>query len=334
MTDERITELPLQASAEASDVMYIVSGYQGPSELGISNYISVETLSNYLRSVISLYYSGDPNGFVAGYLGQTCWDTENLILWVCNSTGDEFNAAWVAGSDAILGIGGTPNQVMIDNSTPTVPRVLLPNTIIAPGTVQSGTLRLNGNRLEVIETDGSMELVPNGAGLLKLAQVYWPAGQGTLGQVLISDGLGYSYWGDAGPISTAFTPQVTFFSPGDLSVSYSNQVGNYWISGDLCFYELAVSFIPTFTVASGNLIITGILATPAPSSNTSPGAVVISGNISMPPGSLSLGSVMTSQGISFPASGPNFTPASLAIEQFTSDQGCTIRASGFFRIDS
>lgn len=55
----------------------------------------------------------------------------------------------------------------------------------------------------------------------------------------------------------AWTPVVTFVTPGDLSVSYSTQTGVYSQIGNICNVHFQLVFTPTYTTASGNLTITG-----------------------------------------------------------------------------
>ncbi len=54
---------------------------------------------------------------------------------------------------------------------------------------------------------------------------------------------------------TGLTPTITFATPGDLTVSYFNQVGEYTRIGNLVTVGIFVYAIPTYTTASGNLLI-------------------------------------------------------------------------------
>lgn len=62
------------------------------------------------------------------------------------------------------------------------------------------------------------------------------------------------------PYSTgAWTPVVTFATPGNLSVAYSFQVGTYTRIGNIVFLQCnLVTSTFTFTTASGALQITGL----------------------------------------------------------------------------
>jgi hypothetical protein len=51
----------------------------------------------------------------------------------------------------------------------------------------------------------------------------------------------------------AFTPTVTFATPGNLTVSYVTRQGVYYRVGRLVFVTVALRFTPTYTTASGNL---------------------------------------------------------------------------------
>lgn len=51
--------------------------------------------------------------------------------------------------------------------------------------------------------------------------------------------------------STSWTPTMTFATPGDLSVSYATQSGNYCRIGDLVIVNFALACTPTYTTASG-----------------------------------------------------------------------------------
>ena len=94
--------------------------------------------------------------------------------------------------------------------------------------------------------------------------------------ILQSDGL------------TSWTPVVTFATPGDLSVVYSIQSGTYIQVGNVITVTINLVFTPTFTTASGILIINGF---PAPSNNTPNstfiGATALSG-VTFPSGATSI----------------------------------------------
>lgn len=55
-----------------------------------------------------------------------------------------------------------------------------------------------------------------------------------------------------------FTPTFTFATIGDLSLSYTTQIGNYWRIGDLCHIAITLNATPTYTTASGEARIGGL----------------------------------------------------------------------------
>lgn len=62
-------------------------------------------------------------------------------------------------------------------------------------------------------------------------------------------------------IAGTWTPVFTFATPGDLSVSYASQVGNYFKIGPMVFWDMNLQFTPTHTTASGEARVTGLPAT-------------------------------------------------------------------------
>lgn len=77
-----------------------------------------------------------------------------------------------------------------------------------------------------------------------------------------------------GSLSASWTPVASFFTPGDLSVSYSVQSGNYVKVGRMIIATYQITFTPTYTTAASSFIIAGLPVIPA---NNSFGAVSFSG---------------------------------------------------------
>lgn len=94
MSNEMITSLPSVTAANMSDIIYAVQGYVGPSNLGLSVQETLQQVFNLFQSNIILYNSGNPNGVVAGTTYQLLWDTLDLILWVCTTSGTATTAIW------------------------------------------------------------------------------------------------------------------------------------------------------------------------------------------------------------------------------------------------
>ena len=62
--------------------------------------------------------------------------------------------------------------------------------------------------------------------------------------------------------STAFTPIFTCATPGDLSVTYATQTAFYEQFGNIVLYTIVIIATPTFTTASGQIIIGGLPSNP------------------------------------------------------------------------
>lgn len=85
-----------------------------------------------------------------------------------------------------------------------------------------------------------------------------------------------------------WTPAVTFATAGNLSVSYAVQAGRYSVVGDMVYVDVTLTFTPTFSTASGNLIITGLPVAANASNTGSPvgNALLSQGFHGYTPGSL------------------------------------------------
>lgn len=116
-TEEMFTSLPTTSSAQMSDIICAVQGYVSPSNLGLSVQETLQQVFNLFQSNIILYNAGNPNGAVAGNTFQLCWDTSNLILYVCTTSGTSTTAVWsksmqlTAGSN--ISISQSGNSVTI-----------------------------------------------------------------------------------------------------------------------------------------------------------------------------------------------------------------------------
>lgn len=76
--------------------------------------------------------------------------------------------------------------------------------------------------------------------------------------------------------NTSWTPTITFASPGDLSVSYASQTGQYTRVGSTIVASFQLTFTPTYTTASSFLNIAG-LPVAAGGAGVSVGTVFTSG---------------------------------------------------------
>lgn len=64
----------------------------------------------FLESISILNNAGNPNGLVAGLLYQLCWDTTNLILYICTTAGNAASAVWKKTITLTAGTGITISQ--------------------------------------------------------------------------------------------------------------------------------------------------------------------------------------------------------------------------------
>jgi hypothetical protein len=71
-------------------------------------------------------------------------------------------------SVGVTSISGTANEITASASTGAV-TLSIPSTFIAPGTVAVGNLELTGNTLESTNSNGNINLTPNGSGINVLA---------------------------------------------------------------------------------------------------------------------------------------------------------------------
>jgi len=59
---------------------------------------------------------------------------------------------------------GTANQINVNSADPTNPVLSLSSTLLAPGTIQSGNIKVNGNTITSENAEGDINLNPNGTG--------------------------------------------------------------------------------------------------------------------------------------------------------------------------
>lgn len=104
MANEMFTQLPSTGSAQLTDIICAVQGFSSPSSLGTSVQETLQQVYDLFQSNLVLYNAGNPNGSVAGTTFQLCWDTSNMILYVCSTSGSASTAVW---SKAVALTGGT-----------------------------------------------------------------------------------------------------------------------------------------------------------------------------------------------------------------------------------
>jgi hypothetical protein len=92
--EEMFTELPTVSNSTLNDIICAVQGYVSPSSLGLSTQQTLQQVYNLFQSNVILFNAGNPNGVVAGTTYQLLWDTVDLILWVCTTSGTATTAVW------------------------------------------------------------------------------------------------------------------------------------------------------------------------------------------------------------------------------------------------
>lgn len=129
----------------------------------------------------------------------------------------------------------------------------------------------------------------------------------------------------------SWTPVFTFATPGNLSVSYATQFGNYTRIGSVVYYIFLLSCTPTFTTASGGAQITGLPVT-CFGVNCVGGPLQTSTNMTYPAGttapfvSVTAGSTL----LNISAAGSNTASVALSATNFTSGSAISISATGFY----
>ena len=94
MANEKITDLPVASSANFSDILCAVQGYVSPSVLGTSTQETLQKVFNLFLANTILSNNGNPNGVVAGNTYQLCWDTADMDLYVCTTSGNPSTTHW------------------------------------------------------------------------------------------------------------------------------------------------------------------------------------------------------------------------------------------------
>ena len=92
--EEMFTSLPTVSASTLNDIICAVQGYTSPSNLGLSTQQTLQQVYNLFQSNVILFNAGNPNGVVAGNTYQLLWDTVDLILWVCTTSGTATTAVW------------------------------------------------------------------------------------------------------------------------------------------------------------------------------------------------------------------------------------------------
>lgn len=113
------TTLSPAASSNMEDITCAVQSYISPENPGISTQQTWQQVYNLFSSTMVLFNSGNPNGVLAGFTYQFCWDSLNSIMYVCSTTGTISTAIWskvVPSSEAPFNVINTSVD-MVSGST-------------------------------------------------------------------------------------------------------------------------------------------------------------------------------------------------------------------------
>jgi hypothetical protein len=109
------------------------------------------------------------------------------------------------GTGDVTVIGGKFFTDMLDHTagTLTASSAIIVDSSSKIDVLNVDNITLNGNSITSTDTNGNLELTPNGAGNLVLDGTNWPQTSGTNGYILTTNGSGQSAW--AAPASSSFT---------------------------------------------------------------------------------------------------------------------------------
>lgn len=116
------------------------------------------------------YRTGTASQHITNFIFPNTAATQNVTFQ--DASGTVAYLSDVAGT--VTSLTGTANQLLV-NATSGSPQtgaltLTLPSTLIAPGTVQVGNLLLSGNTLSSTDTNGNINIVPNGDGLTLIGE--------------------------------------------------------------------------------------------------------------------------------------------------------------------
>lgn len=131
--EEMFTELPTVSTAQLTDIICAVQGFNAPSSIGLSVQETLQQVYNLFQSNLILFNAGNPNGVLAGTTYQLCWDSANGMLWVCTASGSSSTAVWskaitltaglgisISQAGSTITISSTGDVPWVDQTTPSV----------------------------------------------------------------------------------------------------------------------------------------------------------------------------------------------------------------------
>lgn len=252
-TEERFTSLPTVGSAQMTDIICAVQGYVSPSNLGLSVQETLSQIYSLFQANIILFNSGDPNGAVAGTTFQFCWDTLNLILYVCTTSGTTSTAVWTraninSGYATTATAAGTTTLTVLSpywqffTGSTTQTLVMPVTTTLSPGI--SWEIVNNSTGAVTIQSSGLNTITTLAAGNHAIITCILASGTGTASWNVVtssSSGGVLSLTGTAaqvlvnGTSGSATTGAITLTTPQDIATTSSPTFDNIKLSGGQIF---------------------------------------------------------------------------------------------------
>jgi len=95
---------------------------------------------------------------------------------------------------------------------------------------QFGNVKASGNSIISTDTNGNLNLTPDGTGNLVLDGVNWPQADGNSGQILQTDGAGQSSWVDIPEFFNVYTADEALADRDFLYISAADNVSKCVVS--------------------------------------------------------------------------------------------------------
>lgn len=206
MSNEKVSALPSVASATTADTIYAIQGGVSVKET-IAQVLSLALTTN------TLTYAGDPNGNLAGTVLQSCWDSTNLMLWICSASGSTSTAVWKSCTSTTL-IGQTGTGTFVGSISPTMTTPVL-GVASATSLDISSAAGLTINSLKPVVTVKTQQFTANGTYTPSTGMLYCEielvgGGGGAGGMPIVAAGqYGVSGSGSAGGYSRKLITAAT-----------------------------------------------------------------------------------------------------------------------------
>jgi len=217
-------------------------------------------------------------------------DSNGNIILDPNGTGDVVVSAGAElqvtdlTSGRVLFVGA--NGALVDNTNFTFNSGT--GALEVTGSFQADNIKLDGNVISTTDTNGNLDLNPNGTGQVKIANTwYLPRGAGTANQVLTADGSGNATW--ASPVTTL---NISGDSGSNTSIDLLSETLDLEGVGAISTTSVPASNKITFSIADATTTTKGAASFNTSNFTVSSGAVS-SKSITLGSSTLDLGSTTT-----------------------------------------